>query len=741
MARARLIGLSSIVLIGGAAGLALAEPVSGHLLDGITLQPIAGGTGTGPGGATVTTDKAGGFAFPDVATGDQPLAASAKGYDASTETVQVPEGGTSELILVLYQPGATGELVEIKDDAPVPPPPGKQDLRREEIAKIPGTRGDALQSIRSLPGVAQAGPPGIIVIRGAAPQDSRITIDGVDVPILYHFFGLQSVLPTEFIDNIEFLPGGFGAEQGRAIGGVINVTTRSDAVKDPLGFAEVSFINVAGLVQTPLSTKHHVQMSVAARRSLIDFILPAVLPSTVKFTTAPSYYDGQLRIDWRPNDRDRLSFFALGSYDELALITDTVNANDPSLSGAGFDNVTEFTRAIATWQHAANGFDNRLVGSVGTGGFRIDIGSNYLDIHDKLAEIRDDAGYKVNSVLKLRAGAEARYDLNNVNVKFPGQPAEGEPPPTNFTTLPLVTYMRKVDASLAGEYVAADLRPTKRLLISPGLRLDHYFHIGATTVSPRIQVSQGLGAKWTVRAALGSYSQPLTQSQSVPTNLSPELATQYVVGAEYAVHDGVTASGSAFYNDRQDMVVRDPTAKAVDPLNAYVNRGYGRSFGAELLVRGRVDKFFGWLSYTLSRSDRVADPSGPRYLFDFDQTHNFIAVGSYTLGKWQFGGRWQYASGSPTTPVTGSQYISDANVFVPIYGALNSARIEAAHQLDVRIDRTWKFRTWNLAAYLDVTNVYAHAQVLGYNYNYDYTQRTSTKSLPILPAIGVRGSF
>jgi hypothetical protein len=741
MARARLIGLSSIVLIGGAAGLALAEPVSGHLLDGITLQPIAGGTVTGPGGATVTTDKAGGFAFPDVATGDQPLAASAKGYDASTETVQVPEGGTSELILVLYQPGATGELVEIKDDAPVPPPPGKQDLRREEIAKIPGTRGDALQSIRSLPGVAQAGPPGIIVIRGAAPQDSRITIDGVDVPILYHFFGLQSVLPTEFIDNIEFLPGGFGAEQGRAIGGVINVTTRSDAVKDPLGFAEVSFINVAGLVQTPLSTKHHVQMSVAARRSLIDFILPAVLPSTVKFTTAPSYYDGQLRIDWRPNDRDRLSFFALGSYDELALITDTVNANDPSLSGAGFDNVTEFTRAIATWQHAANGFDNRLVGSVGTGGFRIDIGSNYLDIHDKLAEIRDDAGYKVNSVLKLRAGAEARYDLNNVNVKFPGQPAEGEPPPTNFTTLPLVTYMRKVDASLAGEYVAADLRPTKRLLISPGLRLDHYFHIGATTVSPRIQVSQGLGAKWTVRAALGSYSQPLTQSQSVPTNLSPELATQYVVGAEYAVHDGVTASGSAFYNDRQDMVVRDPTAKAVDPLNAYVNRGYGRSFGAELLVRGRVDKFFGWLSYTLSRSDRVADPSGPRYLFDFDQTHNFIAVGSYTLGKWQFGGRWQYASGSPTTPVTGSQYISDANVFVPIYGALNSARIEAAHQLDVRIDRTWKFRTWNLAAYLDVTNVYAHAQVLGYNYNYDYTQRTSTKSLPILPAIGVRGSF
>ncbi|MCE9574717.1 MAG: TonB-dependent receptor [Deltaproteobacteria bacterium] len=741
MARARVIGLSSIALVAATTGAALAEPVSGHLLDGISLQPIVGATVTGPGGATATTDKAGGFAFPDLPAGEQPLAAAAAGYEASTENVTIPEGGTTDVTLVLYKPGATGELVEIKEDAPIPPPPGKQDLRREEIAKIPGTRGDALQSIRSLPGVAQAGPPGIIVIRGAAPQDSRITIDGVDVPILYHFFGLQSVLPTEFIDNIEFLPGGFGADQGRAIGGVINVTTRSDAVKDAEGFAEVSFINVAGLVQAPLSKKHKVQMSAAIRRSLIDFILPAVLPSSVKFTTAPTYYDAQLRVDWRPNDRDRLSLFALGSYDQLALITDTVNANDPSLSGAKFENVTEFTRLIATWQHAHNGFDNRLVGSIGTGGFRIDIGTNYLDIHDKLAEFRDDVGYKVSDQLKLRAGAEARYDLNNVNVKFPGQPAEGEPPPSNFTTLPLITYMKKVDASVSGVYVAADLRPTKRTLFSPGVRLDHYYHIDASTISPRIQVSQGIGKDWTVRAALGSYSQPLTQGQSVPTNLDPELATQYVVGAEYAVRDGITASGSAFYNDRERLVVRDPTAKEVDPLNAYVNRGYGRSFGAEFLVRGRLDNFFGWLSYTVSRSDRIAAPDGPRYLFDFDQTHNVIAVGSYTLGKWQFGGRWQYASGSPTTPVLGSTYVSDANVFIPIYGGLNTARIEAAHQLDVRVDRTWKFNAWSLAAYLDITNVYAHAQVLGYNYNYDYSQRTATKSLPILPAIGVRGSF
>jgi hypothetical protein len=130
-----------------------------------------------------------------------------------------------------------------------------------------------------------------------------------------------------------------------------------------------------------------------------------------------------------------------------------------------------------------------------------------------------------------------------------------------------------------------------------------------------------------------------------------------------------------------------------------------------------------------------------RRLFDFDQTHNLVVVGSYTLGKWQFGGRWQYATGAPLTPVVGSMYLTDVNAFVPVFGEVNSSRLEAAHQLDLRIDRKWTFEQWSLAAYLDVTNVYAHARVLGYQYNYDFTEAEPITDLPIVPALGVRGEF
>ena len=180
---------------------------------------------------------------------------------------------------------------------------------------------------------------------------------------------------------------------------------------------------------------------------------------------------------------------------------------------------------------------------------------------------------------------------------------------------------------------------------------------------------------------------------------------------------------------------------AVDIENAYSNRGYGRSFGVESLLRVQKDNFFGWISYTLSRGDRVDSGEIPRRLFSFDQTHNLVTIGSYKWGTWEFGGRFQLSTGVPDTPVLGSIYLSDFNVHVPVNGEPNSTRFPTAHQLDIRIDKKWQFKNWSLSAYLDVTNVYANAPVLAFDYNFDFSEREEITGLPFLPAIGIRGSF
>ncbi len=727
-----------------AARAAAADPVRGYVLDGNSLKPVAGAKVSAPGVEPVTTDDTGTYEI-DLPVGDVEVTVTAPGYDDSTDVAAVPAGGLEENVLFVFRPGAASETIEVADEAPVPPAPGRQDLPRDQINRIPGSRGDALTAVRSLPGVGNAfgagSGPGLLVIRGSAPEDSKITIDGIEVPVLYHFFGLQSVLPSELIENIEFVPGGFGAEQGRSTGGVINVVTRTGAVPDAGGFAELSFINVAGFVHAPLTKSKRLTLTAAARRSLIDFILPAVVPDTVNFTTAPQYYDGQLRLDWRPRDGDKVSLFAFTSFDQLSLINDNLDPNEPTLTR--FENETKFTRGIAQWIHARPRWSNRLAASVGTGSFRVEIGDDrYLRASQSALEAHDDLAIDLlGKKLKLRAGVDGRFNPRNLSVKFPQQPQEGQPPPGNFSTLPLVVVDLENHNNLAAGYLAFDAKPRKGTTITAGGRVDYYDHIGQTRLAPRLQLTQDAGRDLTLRLAVGRYNRGFEQAESVPTNIVPEIADQYVLGAEARMSDALTASTSVFYTARRELLVSDPLLAQTMPGNQFVNRGTGRSYGAEYLIKVRADKFFGWLSYSYSRSDRVDGPGQARRLFDFDQTHNLIAVASWKLGTWELGGRWQYVTGQPLTPVVGSVYLADVNAFVPVYGAVNSARIEDGHQLDVRVDRTWKWKSWQLSAYLDVSNVYAHAQVLGYNYNYDFTERAATTQLPFLPALGVRGTF
>ena len=106
----------------------------------------------------------------------------------------------------------------------------KRTIDKEELTRIPGTRGDALRAVEILPGVAR--PPfgiGLLIVRGAAPQDSEFFIDGVSVPLIYHFGGLTSVYNSYMLEKIDFFPGNFSVRYGRRTGGILEVTTRDPA--------------------------------------------------------------------------------------------------------------------------------------------------------------------------------------------------------------------------------------------------------------------------------------------------------------------------------------------------------------------------------------------------------------------------------------------------------------------------------------------------------------------------------
>src|SRR5439155_24435007 len=178
-----------------------------------------------------------------------------------------------------------------------------------------------------------------------------------------------------------------------------------------------------------------------------------------------------------------------------------------------------------------------------------------------------------------------------------------------------------------------------------------------------------------------------------------------------------------------------------DPI--LVNDSQGRVYGGELLVRQELFKgFFGWVAYTVSRSERKDHPDEPWRLFQYDQTHILTIIGSYKFGRgYQVGIRFRYVTGNPYTPVTGSYYDVNGDVNIAQHGPTFSGRLGSFNQLDVRFDKKWTFHRWALSLYVDIQNLYRASNPEGYAYNFDYTQRQSIAGLPFLPVFGFRGDF
>ncbi|HEY1585831.1 MAG TPA: TonB-dependent receptor, partial [Polyangia bacterium] len=293
-----------------------------------------------------------------------------------------------------------------------------------------------------------------------------------------------------------------------------------------------------------------------------------------------------------------------------------------------------------------------------------------------------------------------------------------------------------------------------KLIVLPQLRLEAMSYVGYPgktnqfsssffEVEPRVSVRWQLHPRLALTGAMGVYHQSPDYADMSAVfgnpHLSPEFSIHYVVGIDAQLTATQQLSAQGFYKELRNLVVRGETAS--DPT--LENDGIGRVYGGELLIRQQLWKnFFGWISYTLSRSERRDHADQPWRLFEYDQTHILTILGSYRLPKgFQVGLRFRYASGNPYTPVTRAYYDTNSYSYVPLYGAVYSARLPAFNQLDLRVDKTFTFNRWKLLVYLDLENVYAAQSAEGVAYNYNFTKPEYLSGLPFLPVLGFRGEF
>src|SRR5204863_8674955 len=97
-------------------------------------------------------------------------------------------------------------------------------IRTEEARRVPGTQGDTLKVVQNLPGVGRSSfGSGQLIVWGSSPQETRVVVDGVEIPALYHVGGLRSTVNADLVKSIDLSPGAYGAEYGRGLGGLVRV--------------------------------------------------------------------------------------------------------------------------------------------------------------------------------------------------------------------------------------------------------------------------------------------------------------------------------------------------------------------------------------------------------------------------------------------------------------------------------------------------------------------------------------
>jgi TonB family protein len=596
-------------------------------------------------------------------------------------------------------------------------------LRGPEIQQVPGTFGDPFRVIQTLPGVSSVvSLLPFPIVRGASPSSTGFLLDGVRVPLLFHLLVATSVIHPEFIDEIQFFPGGAPAPYGGYVGGIVDGRTARARQGDRLVDIDLNLLYSGALVRGPVDALG-ATVTAAGRYGYPGFLLGLATNQL-----SLSYWDYQLRVDGG-NPLNGWTVFFFGAYDELDTPAPNAMPGDPN---------PPLAPSLELGFHRADLRLHRTQGRLEET-YRAVLGydrtfSNGTDFSVWSVEPQLTAEWTQSERLRLGGGLQGSFrDLEQ------GAAAQAGANPFAAIT----STLGKIYSQSA--YLEALWRPTPKLLLRPGVRGDAYEDSTASkwSADPRLTARYRLFERDLpetapgsddravfLKASAGIYHQPprfvlpLPGLDIMPLKYGLLRSYQTSLGAEVPLRERTSLSVEGFFNYMDptifdlsvnaSSVVTTPNQSGIPTmvvmpqmdgqqfLDRLTTPETGRAYGVEFLLRRRSKTgVFGWVSYTLSRSERYRPSmeqvvSGARVEtpaswvpYDFDRTHLFSLVAGLPLRRnWDLGVRLQYQSGRPTTITTG----------------YNGAYGDGYFRFDFRIDKRAVYKKWLLDFYVDVTN-------------------------------------
>ena len=665
-----------------------------------------------------------------------PVLASTASADSQTSTAQTSP--ITEEVLVLGQQ----EQPEV--------------IQTQRLVKVAGAGNDPLKAIGSLPGVAFSGNSPEPAVRGSSPEDNLYIVDFLPVGYVFHNDG-SSILNDNSLGTFNLDSAAFPANHNNANGAIIEASSR-DALDTQQGIVDLSLLRAGLFVESGTSTDYGSRGGYfSARQSLFQYYIENFLDDEdFEFTVVPEFYDYQGRYQWQ-TDRDQLSLQLLGARDKAGLLfaddSDEVK-KDPELAG-GIDVNQQFNSLGLVWDHDYN---DQLRSRIGTyqlqQRLRFKLGNNNrVNIRSDDYGVRSEFSYTLNPSHELSAGLHSEHRTISTTGFLNLNPCDEYQPDCQLSGgLEAITLQDHFIIRSVNLYLSDDWQATDRLNIIPGILYSHDDYTQQRFVEPKLQTEYALTEQWQLHANYGRYHKlpdnlyPYSPSSGNP-NLGQPQSTHYELGSQYQLENDWELSLDVYYKDMKNLVIARPDQSYYPGLSneeylqlpRFSNDASGRAYGSELLINKTSGRLDGWLSVAWSRTFRYNQLTDTHFRYSYDQPVIINLVGNYQWDDhWTLGLKWRIQSGQLITPVTGAEYDNSIGAWQPTYGELNSKRLPLQHNLDLRAERSTQLFNAPADIYIDLINLYAQNNVVGYEYNADYSDYDEVTGMPTLVSIGLK---
>ena len=721
--------------------------IIGQITERTSGQPISNANISVEGKAGATSDADGKFLL-EIESGVYDVRITANGF-ASIIKNQIGVTGKRNTVLDVQLDITIKENVEVRSEVFVENTEqivSNTTLNREEIRQTPGSGGDPLRVINSLPAVSAASAEfADLIVRGGTANENLTFIDNIPVGDFTYFTdqydgnrgGRAAILAPDVFDTVEFSAGGFGVRYGDKLSSALDIHLREANREKLQGVIFADSGNLGGSVDVPLGKRGGWLFS--ARRSYIDVALDVAGIAEQGIIGYPRTFDFTNKIIYDFSPRQKLSFTALNLFE---------NFNQTEDQAFNIDRRTD--RFITRRTSRRNIFGTTLSSTIGSktlaqttawfntahndSSFRLPGFSEFLqrarDLRDSEFGIKEEATSAVSPKINIAFGGGVYFTQANY-FTFENSQTLYSPLEEEFNRVPRQNRLELGTKTSAYGYAQATWHITPRFSVTPGIRVDHYGITQETLVSPRFAARFGATSKIALTFAAGIYRQPpsLFILSLTPNNrnLKTQSATHVIGGIEWLAREDLRVRFEVYQKNYNDLIVQPlrPTRNFALDGN-YFNSGSGVSRGLEISAQKALTGFFsGQASYAYLNSKRRFTENGSEFPSDFERPHQLTLIGITRFYGFSIAAKYRLASGLPYTRRTPVEIFPNSFVYLQRIASerdINALRLPNFASLDVRAEKRFGFKRFSFAPYIDYFNITNHDSVV--QPNYEFYQRT-----------------